>query len=153
MEKKEEQEEEKKRIEEENKPANKFYSEISQGFVWESQNIDIAPQRSNEIVLLYFYPNNATSGTVSVIVGPNDYHSFFAGCSTRASYILSGNSLSFRADFIDDRTWSRNFNITIENRAGNIVLVNKIIYPYPNNIEKNQVFIMRSKPYDDPLKR
>ena len=105
-----------------------------------------------EVVLLYFYPSNTTSGTVSIITCPSDYHSFYRGKSTRASYFISGNSLSFRGDFIDGMAerWSRDFNMTIEKKDGKIFLNRRMIY---YNSENSQEFHMRSMPFDDQLKR
>ena len=144
-EKEEEEEKERKRIEEENKPMNRFYSLAKSNYVWVTRH----PAKTE---VLYFYPANTSEGLVSsVMFTPNSYNSYYTGYSAISSYKVMNNTIVFTMSGVSgltqNRPWTEQYVMDIENDNGNIKLANH------TSSKKIVVFEQRIKPIEDPLKR
>ena len=115
-----EKEEERKRIEEENKPANKFNSFISQGYIWESRGHRLF--RKNHFSL-FFYPQNKTIGKVCLVAFNENYTGYSLRISGVGSYTVSENVVDIEYIWKNANWGNRDkFMFRIED-SGNILRV------------------------------
>ena len=137
-------EKERRRIEEENKPANKFYSLINQGFVWESRGVNLFKDFH---MALYFYPQNKTAGQVCLVGFNNDYTAYSKRVSGVGSYIVSDKIVDVNIEYIfSEANWekSERFMFSIENSGDFLKAIKK------NNIIND---CTRKRPNtDNPIK-
>lgn len=142
-------EEERKRIEEENKPANRFYNFAKTNeYVWEGEGPwgKYYPWISGGRGLLFFYPFNKSSGRVSFVRYGDGILYYNSGTGV---YNVNDESLSF---IIKAGNFKRNvdisFSMRIENEGNSVKL---ILWEERSKLEQryNQI----RKPISDPFNK
>lgn len=142
------EEEERRRIEEENKPSNRFYSFIENGYyVWEA-SVPHGAVKGN-IDALYFEPVNKAAGKVSLVCFSSDFTSFSLKWSGNGNYTISDNAIQFTVknplvniSEADNDEWSETYMMIIENEGDGVRLVSE---------KTNQIFTQKTKHIDNPM--